>query len=321
MTSFLLARGTRHRRAAASIALVATALTLVAWVGAPRAHAFVYWTNFGNADRTTIGRADNDGLNLNPDFITGADAPCGIAVDDNHVYWANYGMGTGLSSIARADLDGGNPTQPFIPLSATAVCGVAVDTDHLYWTATGHGSGGAIGEADVAGTNPSESFIGGTNGPCGIAINTNNLFWANNGDGTIGRSDRFGGNVEQNFVPSNPGSAPCGIDANDTYVYWANFNSGTIGRAQADGGDVRQSFITGASNPCGVAIDDTHIYWANFSAGTVSVADLDGNNVTSFDVGGNPCGIAVTHTLPPPPPPPLRRHRPGSPSTSSASGR
>jgi hypothetical protein len=42
----------------------------------------VYWANFGNGSGSTIGRASLD----NPDaadqnFITGADAPCGVAVD------------------------------------------------------------------------------------------------------------------------------------------------------------------------------------------------------------------------------------------------
>jgi virginiamycin B lyase len=237
------------------VAALAAALLLLA---APRAHGFVYWTNFGNADRTTIVREDNDGLNINTDFITGANAPCGIAVDQAHVCWANYGMSNGASSIGRAELDGGNPSQSFIPLTASAVCGIAVDIAHLYWTATGHGTGGAMGEADLAGTNPNEPFNPG-HGPCGVAINTNNLFGANNGDGTIGRSDRFGGNAQQNFVPSNPGSAPCGIDASDTYVYWANFNSGTIGRAQLDGSDVwgRTSFRAQQSGAAADQLEST----------------------------------------------------------------
>lgn len=298
----VIARGTRHRRSVLLAVGFAAALLLLA---APQAHAFIYWSNFGNADRTTIGRADDDGLNLNSDFVTGANAPCGVAVDDHHLYWANYGMGGGASSIGRSDLDGNNLDQSFIPLSASAVCGVAVDTSHLYWTATGHGSGGAVGQADLAGTSPNESFIGGTTGPCGVAVNTNNIFWANNGNGTIGRSDRAGGNVNQAFISGSPSSEPCGVDANDTNVFWANFNDGTIGRAQVDGGGVNQSFITGADHPCGVAIDGAHVYWANFSSGTIGRADLDGNNVDQafMTFPGNPCGIAVTHTPPPPTPP------------------
>ena len=90
----------------------------------------VYWAN--NADSpcvlgvcaagTTIGRADLDGNNVDDDFITGANRPCGVAVDSQHIYWSNSGTGT----IGRANLDGTNPDPNFVP-AASASCGIAVD--------------------------------------------------------------------------------------------------------------------------------------------------------------------------------------------------
>lgn len=163
---------------------------MIAWLGAPRAHASIYWSNFGNADRTTIGRADDDGGNLNTDFITGADAPCGGGGRRQLPLLVELQLDRRRERNRPVRSRRHQPPQSFVPLTTPAVCGVAVDTAHLYWTATGHGSGGSIGESDLDGSKVHEGFITGTHGPCGVAVNANNIFWANNGDGTIGRSDR-----------------------------------------------------------------------------------------------------------------------------------
>ena len=58
----------------------------------------------------TIGRANLDGTGVNQNFITGASDPNGVAVDANHVYWANYVT----NAIGRANLDGTGVNQSFI---------------------------------------------------------------------------------------------------------------------------------------------------------------------------------------------------------------
>jgi sugar lactone lactonase YvrE len=49
-----------------------------------------------------IGRANLDGTGANPNFITSATNPDGLAVDGSHIYWAN----SGSTTIGRANLDG-----------------------------------------------------------------------------------------------------------------------------------------------------------------------------------------------------------------------
>jgi uncharacterized protein YjbI with pentapeptide repeats len=77
----------------------------------------IYWTNL-NAG--TIGRANLDGSNVNPNFITGANTnnSWGVAVDDEHIYWASTldqsAFPQGLGTIGRANLDGSDPNQSFI---------------------------------------------------------------------------------------------------------------------------------------------------------------------------------------------------------------
>jgi virginiamycin B lyase len=80
-----------------------------------------------------------------------------VAVDSGHIYWT-----TG-SGIGRADLDGQNANQSFIP-GASGV-GVAVDSAHIYWT-----TGSGIGRADLNGQNVNQGFITGASFPYAVAV-------------------------------------------------------------------------------------------------------------------------------------------------------
>ena len=71
----------------------------------------VYWANNASG---TIGRANLDGSNPNQSFITGANAPIGVAVDGAHVYWTNFPQSAG-TGIGRANLDGSMPTRASSP--------------------------------------------------------------------------------------------------------------------------------------------------------------------------------------------------------------
>lgn len=75
---------------------------------------YVYWTRseFGKVDPGEgIGRASVNGGDVEPDFMTDLEgADDGIAVDAQHIYWANTDAGT----IGRSDLNGGAVEADFI---------------------------------------------------------------------------------------------------------------------------------------------------------------------------------------------------------------
>lgn len=72
----------------------------------------IYWANsFTNS----VGRADLDGQNASPSFITGLAGPSGVAVDTGHIYWTNFFTDT----IGRAHLDGQHANQSFITGAVT----------------------------------------------------------------------------------------------------------------------------------------------------------------------------------------------------------
>lgn len=96
----------------------------------------VYWTT-GNG----IGRAEYNGNNFEPNFITGLDAPLAVTADAEHVYWADrytyYPDGvTGYYTIGRANLDGSGIDRTFITGLLNLPHGLAVDESAVYWTAS-----------------------------------------------------------------------------------------------------------------------------------------------------------------------------------------
>lgn len=68
-------------------------------VCAAPASALVYWTVTGNTQfGNSIGRANLDGSNANNAFLSSPDVPCGIAVDDEYVYWTHRGTTPGRAA-------------------------------------------------------------------------------------------------------------------------------------------------------------------------------------------------------------------------------
>jgi hypothetical protein len=111
------------RSAALVVVLTVLALPLAL---APRAEAFVYWTNILDG---TIGRANLNGTGVDQFFIAGVSEPSGVAVDAAHVYWAN-----GLDGrIGRANLNGTAVDQGFIAgPGGPVVSGMAVDAGRSF---------------------------------------------------------------------------------------------------------------------------------------------------------------------------------------------
>lgn len=66
---------------------------------------YLYWsTNVG------VGRAKLDGTEVDKGLVTGQTSVGGVAVDNEHVFWASFAT----NRIGRAELDGGNPEPAFI---------------------------------------------------------------------------------------------------------------------------------------------------------------------------------------------------------------
>jgi len=275
---------------------------------APKADAFIYWGDYSHG---RIGRAANDGSNVNPNFITGLGSPAGLAVTADHIYWANFASDT----IGRANIDGTGVDDEFID-EVDEPRGVAVNSSSIYWTSPELDS---IGKADLDGTDKVPGLLSGIDAPCGIALDSGHMYWSSY-FGTIGRASLGGGLPEPEFV-DNGGGSLCGVAVDTTSVYWVTtvvvFVAGTtIGRANlSDGGEVDKSIIGDTAAPCGIAVFGSQLYWANAETGTIGRADIAGSGASGVNQGfisnGSPeiCGVAVdslapTPAGPPAPPPP-----------------
>ncbi len=81
----------------------------------------IFWADL----ETRIGRANLDGSDVNPKFITGLNRPCGLAIENGNIYWTQQTV-TEPGLIGRANLDGSNIDRSFIP-DLKFPCGIAVD--------------------------------------------------------------------------------------------------------------------------------------------------------------------------------------------------
>jgi virginiamycin B lyase len=261
------------------VVIVATVLTLPGSAG-----AYVYWANFGLAMGTTLGRANLGGTGVTQSFMSAPNAPTGVAVDDQHVYWTNPAVGT----IGRANLDGTSANQFFVA-TATSPIGVAVDARHIYWT-----DGGSIGRANLDGSSVDDNFITGS-GAYSLAVDGTHIYWSNMGGHAIGRANLDGSSPDQSFIDlSGAGSGPIGVAVDGQHIYWTT--AGAVGRAELNGTEVDLHFIAaGDSNAYGVAVDGQHLYWANLRAGTIGRANLDGSSPDPGFISGAsaPFGVAV----------------------------
>jgi hypothetical protein len=296
-------------------------LFVLALALAPRAEAYVYWTNPDG----TIGRANLDGTGVDNSFITsvgpkfGNDSvPDGVAVNSTHLYWVSSGvrlsggvLGVALT-IGRANLDGTAPNHRLIANVGASGWrpGIAVDDTHVYWVSRfadedSNPGTGAIGRANLDGTGVDEDFITGLDYPHeAVAVDGSHLYWDNLSQG-IARANLDGTGVEQNFITGLDFTHGLAVD--DEHVWWSSSErfSAAIERANLDGTGTERVIISGEEDdysevPCGgVAVDNTHLYWTNRYG--IGRARLDGTRVNHDFITTDPCGGLAVDALGPRP--------------------
>jgi hypothetical protein len=289
----------REKWGARPLLLLAGLSVVCILAAAPRADAFVYWANGGGNGGSTIGRANNDGSAPNPNFITGQKEPCGLAVDSQHVYWANQGG----SSIGRANLDGSGVDPSFIP-GAVLPCGVALDgQNHIWWAnqATGGGNTGSIAVANLDGSNPHVMYSGAgfVDEPRGVGANSSFVYWSNApSPSSIGRGGLDGTPPpDKDFIPLADNFQPAWPTLSGDRLYFA----ATFGTFSTDL-EGQDALVVGSLAYGGIAVFESKVYWANVIEGTLSRANLDLSSPEfAFMTGlGKPTGLALDGGSAPP---------------------
>jgi len=293
------------------------------YVTVDTAEKYVYWTNSGLRDKNgraidgggTIGRAELDGSgnliesSIDPDFICGeveptpgvrekaVSNPQGIAVNSEHIYWANAATGDVLNRwLARADIDGGEVEAKFVapPVTFTRLfSGVAIDGGHIYLGLEEPDSNdnSFVLRVTLAGTEPSEFYVGDA-GIRGLALDATSIYWANQEEraiGTVPLADAKSGIGGCPAVPTcnskliQPVGSPVGLALEGSNLYWsvngeAASNPGNdLYRFEASGGEGTLEDLTPepegdgaeAQGVLGASADGSRVYFA-------ADADLDG---------------------------------------------
>jgi len=129
--------------------------------------SYIYWTTANGGTATTIARAKLNGTDVDPNFITGASNPCGIALSAKYIYWA----GDGGNWIGRANINGTGANPDFI--STGGAPEIAINSKYIYWT---NYLKGAIGRASLNGTGVDDNFITGLlTGNVDIAVDSSHI--------------------------------------------------------------------------------------------------------------------------------------------------
>ena len=216
--------------------------------------AHVYWFNIGT---DSIGRANLDGSDPEPQWIPNVDDAGGIALSSSYIYWTDDN-----ANIARADIDGTNVDPTFITTGAHSdPDGLAIipgSPSTLYFT-----EGESIMSAPAtAGANVSTFYAPGSGAALtGLAAADGRLFWvaqtvssASIGTATVNDPEA----ASNDFVTGL--DEPQGIATDGTYVYWSDREPDAEGIGRAAIGDgitttPDDDFISEPGGPGDVAVD------------------------------------------------------------------
>ena len=159
-----------------------------------------------------------------------------MAVDGQHVYWANSGNGT----IGRANLDGGSPNQSFIS-GANSPFGVPSTGS----TSTGPTAATARSAGrNLDGASANQSFITGANVPHGVAVDGQHVYWANVTSATA----RSGGRTSTAPARRTRASSPAPSEPSGLAVLLTVPGAPTGVSAVAGNGQATVSFTAPGSN-------------------------------------------------------------------------
>jgi hypothetical protein len=213
----------------------------------------VYWTNTGAISPRnlgspyftpqgrpidgsgSVGRARLDGSgslvagSADPEFISGASNPQGIAVDASSVYWANDGN----QSLGRAQLDGGGVEQSFFH-EQERFYGLAISPSYIYFAGNNTEvaeRNGFVSRLPLGGGEDEFVTIGEESKLRGIAVDGSYVYWAAQGEGAIGRAkltdfhEAFPHNCpelpgcEREFL--EPAGGLNGLAVQSNHLYWS----------------------------------------------------------------------------------------------------
>ncbi len=194
----------------------------------------IFWTNTGLRDENgepvdecgTVGHAeldiDDNATEVDPDFISGASNPQGIAANNDDVYWANAAKNIEKRSIGKAGIKGTGVKQVFFKPELNLPHAVALSSSDVYFDQYVEGSGKSyISSVPLGGGSENFLFLGSVE-VRGIATDLNHVYWTSQNQEVVGRADLEleADTLENEFVKGIEGSLN-GLAADSSHLYWS----------------------------------------------------------------------------------------------------
>lgn len=260
----------------------------------------IYWTETSNNSIASAPKMGGNAITLVSSGQT--NAPAGIVVDSERMYWGSTTYNIGLSSCPLATC--GAPTLPTPMLAGTysGIFNVALADGSVY--APAHGNSQIIQCPVSAPEDASCSyFVQNRPAPNGIAVDDSGVYWTEDGQG---------GNAGAIYMcplsgcPASPTSVAQGrpnptfiaLDANN--VYWLEIQNGmgVLNQCQKSNCTNVIALASGLGNPQGLAVDSKYVYWVNSvpvgSSGSVQSCTIgDCETPTTLALSDKPYDIEI----------------------------
>ncbi|WP_437693439.1 lipoprotein receptor [Sorangium sp. So ce176] len=268
----------------------------------------VYWTA-GEGAGGSVQKVSVLGGPVTP-IAGGQNAPYGIAVNQEGVFWSNLND----TNLLWVDHNGAG-TPKIVFNSDYATLGVAADENDVFW-AQRAGSIGAPGKGSLIGRIPMSDGLAddefhedNNTSPHLIALDREHVYWVDRSErGSVNRTPRGPGETAR--LTEDEQAYPYAIAVDRDHVYWTNSpreraNDERVAVMRAPKRGARNATVLWRSDedddvanptPDCIAVDDNddHVYWTDQGSSRVLRKRKDGSGRQQvLYEGGTPRGIAL----------------------------
>lgn len=247
----------------------------------------------GACGRSCLGGPCSSGRCPLQTLTTAGVRPYGIAIDDEHVYFADRDEGT----LRRMPKAGGTPVA--IATGQSGISFVAADpgtTGFVYFTRDT--ADGTVAKVNKAGS--TVTTLAQAPNAWELAIDQTHVYYTTRGnplpndmlsDGTLQRVNKTGGAAQRLAATSGtPGS----IALDDDSIYFTDKDAKTVNRLSKTAPQMPVVLAPYQPGPDGIALDGDNIFWGCFEGDTVMrLAKEETQPVVLATFQGNPNGITA----------------------------
>lgn len=195
------------------------------------------------------------------------------------IYWADIST----DKIQKSNIDGSNPEDVLINLSAPRAIAIDHINSHLYYVDDDINK---IVRIDLDGSNSIDLVISGIGTTYSIELDIarGKMYWADIENDVIKRANLDGSDVERIISLSSDNPYGIALDLINDKIYWTQNTIDKIRRADLNGLNQEDVISIGLDNPFGIVLDieNDYLYWTETSGDRIARASLSGEGITNL---------------------------------------